>query len=230
MANHAAATVAVFSITSPGIWTLNGIFSMALLGVEIGIIALGQTFVINTGAIDLSVGGMYALSQVAMALLIHTDLPWPLAVAAGILVGTLLGAINGLAVVVFAVPAIIVTLATMFAYQGLALVVTGGVNVSNLPESFLWFGQGTLFDIPVQLLLIYLPLLIVFGWIQHRSRFGRELYLAGTNSLAARLSGIRVDRVYLRVFMIAGGLSAVAGVIDAARLIMHGRTPACRPI
>lgn len=214
----AIVSVVIFSLTSPGIWTVDGIFSMALLGVEIGLIALGQTFVINTGAIDLSVGAIYALSQVIMASLMQIGLPWPLAIICGLLMGLGLGAVNGLAVVLFAIPAILVTLATMFAFQGLALVVTGGVNISNLPSSFLWFGQGTIAGIPVQLLLIYLPLLLLLIWVQHRSHFGRALYLAGTNPLAARLSGIRVDRVQLAVFVIVGGLSAVAGVIDAARL------------
>lgn len=214
----AALIVIYFSIKSPGIWSLNGVFSMALLGVSIGIIAFGQTFVINTGAIDLSVGAIYALTQVVMALLMHAGVPWPLAIVVGIVTGTVLGAVNGLVVVLFSVPAIIVTLGTMFAFRGLALVASGGVNISNLPETFLWFGQGTIGGIPVQLLIIYLPLLLVLTWAHHRSRFGRELHLAGTNSLAARLSGIRVDHIYMRVFMIAGGLSAVAGVIDAARL------------
>lgn len=210
--------VVIASVTSPGIWSLNGIYSMALLAVTIGIIALGQTFVINTGAIDLSVGAIFALSQVIMAILMHLGVPSALAIVCALVIGMLLGAINGFFVVRFAVPSIIVTLATMFAYYGLALVIADGVNITNLPEAFRWLGQGTIFGIPVQLILIYLPILLILIWVQHRSHFGRVLYLSGTNPLAARLSGIRVDRVQLAVFVIAGGLSAVAGVISAAKL------------
>ena len=211
-------TVIVFSVTSPGIWSLGGIFSMALLGVEVGLIALGQTFVINTGGIDLSVGAMFALSQVVMAALMQAGLYWPAAVAVGVATGLALGAVNGLAAVWLAIPSIIVTLATMFAFYGLALVITGGVDIADLPASFAWLGHGTLAGVPVQVLLIYLPLLVVLAWVQKRSIFGRLLYLTGTNALAARLTGIRIDRVRFTVFVIAGGLSAVAGIVDAARL------------
>ncbi len=153
-----------------------------------------------------------------MALLMHAGLYWPLAIGAGLLAGAFLGAINGFAAVILAMPSIIVTLATMFAFYGLALVATGGVDIAGLPPAFAWLGHGTIAGAPVQFIVVYLPLFFLLVWVQMRSHFGRVLYLTGTNPLAARLAGIRVNRVRFAVFVIAGLLSAVAGVIDAARL------------
>lgn len=206
------------TIGAPGIWSLNNLYAMGILAVEIGIIALGQTFVINTGGIDLSVGAIFALSQVSMGLLMVAGVPWPVAVAIGLGIGLACGLVNGLATVWLRVPAIIVTLATMFAFNGLALVVTGGIDVTGLAPGFAVLGQGTIGAIPLQIVAIYLPLLIVLAIVQWRTRFGRLVHLVGTNALAARLTGIRVGRVQIAAFVIAGGLSALAGAVNASRL------------
>ncbi|HKJ95564.1 MAG TPA: ABC transporter permease [Gammaproteobacteria bacterium] len=211
-------TLTGISIATPQIWSLTNLYSMGLLGVEIGIIALGQTFVINAGGIDLSVGAIFALSQVTMGLLMVAGVPWPIAVLAGLVVGLVCGVVNGVATVALRVPAIIVTLATMFAYNGIALVVTGGIDVSGFPAGFAVLGQGSVFTVPFQIIVVYLPLLVVLAVVQWRTRFGRMVYLTGTNELAATLTGVRVGMVRLSTFVIAGGLSAVAGAINASRL------------
>ncbi|MGB7758160.1 MAG: ABC transporter permease [Salinisphaera sp.] len=213
-----AITLIGVTIGAPGIWSVDNLFAMGVLAVEIGLIALGQTFVINAGGIDLSVGAIFALAQVTMGLAMVGGVPWPLAVALGLCVGLVCGLINGLATVWLRMPAIIVTLATMFAFNGLALVVTSGIDVSGFPDGFYVLGQGTIATIPLQIIAIYLPVLIVLAIVQWRTRFGRLVHLTGTNALAARLTGIRIGRVQIATFIIAGLLAALAGAISASRL------------
>jgi ribose/xylose/arabinose/galactoside ABC-type transport system permease subunit len=117
------------------------------------------------------------------------------------------------------VPPFIATLSTLFAFQGLALVITGGVDIdlSAMPPGFLAIGQGKVFGFPIQILL-YVAVLAVFAFTQHRTRFGRRLYLIGTNERAAILSGLRPGRLRASCYIVAGGVAALAAVINAARL------------
>ncbi len=196
--------------------------SMAVFAVEVGILALGQTFVIcgGDGGVDLSVGAIAALSQVLLGLVLKDRLPWELGVLAALCAGAVMGLANGLAYAVLRIPSIIVTLATMFAFYGLALVFTGGINIdlTASPPSFLAIGQGSVIGLPFQVLLIYLPVFLACAYLQLFTAFGRGLYLTGTNDLAARLAGIGVNRIRCLTFVIAGVLAALAGVVSAARL------------
>ncbi|MGC8468810.1 MAG: ABC transporter permease [Acetobacteraceae bacterium] len=205
-----------------GILSGANLSSMAVFSVEIGIIAFGQTLVIcgGDGGIDLSVGAIAALSQVLLGLLLHAGLPWPLAVGLGVASGWAMGFANGFLVTRLDIPAIITTLATMFVYSGLALVFTGGINIDLTASApaFLFLGQGAIFGLPFQLVVFYLPALAILVVVQHRSAFGRSLYLAGTSTLAARLSGLRPDRVRSVTYALTGLLAGIAGAIDAARL------------
>ena len=204
------------------ILSADNLTSMAVFAVEVGIIAFGQTFVIcgGDGGIDLSVGAISGLAQVGIGLLMTKGIPWPAAILVGLVSGALMGTLNGLAVTALRIPAIIVTLASMFAFRGLALVLTGGVNIDLTASrpAFLAIGQGSVAGLPFQLLCVYLPLLVVLALLQHRGSFGRALTLVGTNSLAARLCGIRVGRLRCATYALAGLLAALAGAIGAARL------------
>ena len=196
--------------------------SMAVFAVEVGIIAFGQTFVIcgGDGGIDLSVGAISGLAEVLAGMLISSGAPWPLAVLAGVTGGAVMGLINGMAVTLLRIRAIIVTLATMFMFSGLALVATRGINIdlTTAPPAFLAIGQGKVLGLPFQLLCLYLPILVLLALLQHRGVFGRALYLTGTNALAARLAGIRVDRFRAATYVISGTLAGIAGIVGAARL------------
>ncbi len=218
----AAVVLAGFAISDPTILSADNLASMAVFAVEVGIIAFGQTVVIcgGDGGIDLSVGAISGLSQTIAGLAIAAGLSWPVGILASLATGALCGAVNGVAVTRFRIPAIIVTLATMFAFSGLALVVTGGINVdlTTASHAFLFIGQGTLAGLPFQLLCLYLPILAVLVVVQHRAAFGRALYLTGTNSTAARLAGLRVGNIRTITYLLAGVLSAVAGIVGAARL------------
>ncbi|TAN14201.1 MAG: ABC transporter permease [Rhizobiaceae bacterium] len=211
-----------FASGDPGILSGANLYSMAVFAVEIGIIAFGQTLVIcgGDGGIDLSVGAIAALSQVLMGLALQAGIPWPASVLIAAAGGTVMGAVNGVLVTRFRIEPIITTLATMFVFDGLALVLTGGINIdlTTMPQTFLDLGQGSVFSLPFQLLCIYLPVFVILIALQHRTLFGRSLYLVGTNTLSARLTGIRVDRLRAWTYVIAGLLSGLAGAIGAARL------------
>lgn len=211
-----------FALGDPTILSGANLTSMTVFAVEVGIIAFGQGFVIcgGDGGIDLSVGAVSGLAQVLTGLAITHGWAWPAAVLIGIAAGAAMGGINGATVTLLRIPPIIATLATMFAFGGLALVVTGGINIdlTTAPAGFLAIGQGSLFGLPFQLPCIYLPLLLVMALLQHRTAFGRALYLTGTNALAARLAGIRVDRLRMGTYVLVGALAGVAGVVGASRL------------
>ncbi|MGH7160901.1 MAG: ABC transporter permease, partial [Acetobacteraceae bacterium] len=211
-----------FALVDVRILAPGNLTSMAVFGVEIGILALGQTFVIcgGDGGVDLSVGAIAALSQVLLGLVLRHHLPWPFAVGVALIAGAAMGLANGLLYAVLRIPSIIVTLATMFAFYGLALVLTGGINIDLTASSpaFLAIGQGSVIGLPFQVLLIYLPVFLVVAYVQLFTAFGRGLYLTGTNDLAARLAGIGVDRIRCFTFVIAGVLAGLAGTVSAARL------------
>ncbi|MGH7191201.1 MAG: ABC transporter permease [Acetobacteraceae bacterium] len=211
-----------FALVDVRILAPGNLTSMAVFGVEIGILALGQTFVIcgGDGGVDLSVGAIAALSQVLLGLVLRHHLPWPFAVGVALIAGAAMGLANGLLYAVLRIPSIIVTLATMFAFYGLALVLTGGINIDLTASSpaFLAIGQGSVIGLPFQVLLIYLPVFLVVAYVQLFTAYGRGLYLTGTNDLAARLAGIGVDRIRCLTFVIAGALAGLAGTVSAARL------------
>jgi ribose transport system permease protein len=211
-----------FAAGHPSILSSGNLNSMAVFAVEIGMIAFGQTLVIcgGDGGIDLSVGAIAALSQVVLGRLIAGHIPWPAALALTLGGGLILGLINAVAINWFRIPPIIATLATLFGYNGLALVATGGVNIdlTHAPSLFLAIGQGHVAGLPFQLLCLYLPLLALFIYAQHFSRYGRSLYLAGSNEMAGRLAGLRVARLRGAAYIASGLVSSLAGIIGAARL------------
>ncbi|MHB1302064.1 MAG: ABC transporter permease [Acidiphilium sp.] len=218
----AAIALAGFALGHPDILSGANLSSMATFGVEIGMIALGQSFVICGGdsGIDLSVGAIAGLAQVVLGRLLHADIPWPAALAITLAAGTLLGGVNAIAVSLLRIPPIIATLATLFGFGGLALVLSGGINI-DLTASSPWFlaiGQGHVLGLPFQLVALYLPMLAIFAYVQHASRYGRALYLAGTNELAADLAGLRVARVRAAAYVISGLVATIAGIVGAARL------------
>lgn len=182
------------------------------------IIAVGMTCAILSGGIDLSVGPVMALSGTVAAGLMVAGVPVPLAMLAGLAVGTAFGAINGSCIAWLRMPPIIVTLATMGIARGLGLIYTGGYPISGLPDAFSWLGRGTLFGIQVPILVMLAVYLL--AWIVlNQMPFGRHLYSVGGNVEAARLSGIRVPRVRLLVYVISGFTAALAGLVLSSRLM-----------
>jgi inositol transport system permease protein len=178
-----------------------------------GILAVGVTYVLLTGGVDLSLGSVVALSGVVAAGFAHPG-EWPVVVpvAAGVFVGAACGGINGLVVTKGRVAPFIVTLGMMTAARGVALVVSGGKPVSNLGESFRWIGSGA---VPV---IVFLAVSCVSWVVLLNLRLGRHLYAVGGNENAARASGINVEGVKLFAYTICGALAGLGGVVLAARI------------
>jgi ribose transport system permease protein len=183
----------------------------------VGLIALGMTFVILTGGIDLSVGSLLAVGGVIAATLAGNGLAVVLLAAVG--ATTLLGLINGLVIARVRIQPFIVTLAMMIAARGLALRVAHEkpIEIRNMSGGFRWLWQGWLGPLPVPIAILILA--YVIGWIVlNHTRFGRHVYAIGDNEEAARLMGLNVGRVTLGVYALSGALAGLAGVILASRL------------
>jgi len=190
-----------------------------------GIIAVGMTFVIIVAGIDLSVGSIVALAGMVVAVLIAGGYSIPVAILAALGVGVLLGLVNGYINTKFNVPAFIVTLAMMESARGLALLITNGKPVFGLPAAFNFLGAGFIGRLPVSGLL-WIGITVLAGLVLKYTPYGRNLYAVGGNSEAAHLSGVRVHRHLISVYIISGFLSALAGVVMASWLTVGQPTAA----
>lgn len=194
----------------------------------IGIIATGMTFVIIINGIDLSVGSIVAVSAVVSTSLAQSpeasvimypglQLPVIVAVLAGLLAGALLGLINGSLVAGFGIAPFIATLGMMTAARGLALIYSGGRPISRLQPAFNWIGQGDLLFIPVPIWILAI-VAITAHVVLNFTRFGRHTYAIGGNEQAARVSGIKLNKVKIGIFTLSGLLAGLAGMVLAARI------------
>lgn len=182
------------------------------------LISIGMTFVILIGGIDLSVGSVVALVSVLTGeLMVNAGMHPALAVPLAIIGGAMIGLINGSINAFVGIPSFVVTLGMLAAARGLALGITGGSTISGFPEGFLYLGQGRLLGIPVP---VWVTAVVAIGAhiVLSRTTFGRHVYFVGSNEEAAKLSGIRVARVKVAVFVISSTLAAVAGMLETARL------------
>jgi ribose/xylose/arabinose/galactoside ABC-type transport system permease subunit len=206
------------SFTSP--YFLNA-GNLTVVSRQIGlalIISVGMTFVILIAGIDLSVGSVIALVSVLVGIfMVDMGITPVLAVFFALLAGSALGLVNGLIIAVGGLPAFVATLGMLAVAKGLALGITGGSTVSGFPKEFLWFGQGILWILPVPA-WVALFVAITAHFVLSKTTFGRQVYFLGSNEEAALLSGIRVKRVKIAVFVIASTLAAVSGVLETARL------------
>ncbi|MEU4779714.1 ABC transporter permease [Micromonospora sp. NPDC023633] len=214
---------ALGTLIAPGFVGTSNFLTVGQQIAQIGIMAIGVTFVIINAEIDLSVGSIYGLGAVVCGLLMTSDVAWPLAALAGIAAGTVAGLLNGLLTVGFGIPSFIVTLGTLSVFRGVTLLLSGGSPISlsaNDPEvaEFNLLGQGKLFGVlPMQLVIF--ALVAVLGTILlARSRYGFNTYAVGGSAEAARLCGINTGRVRVTAFMLSGTLAGLAGVLGLSFL------------
>jgi ribose/xylose/arabinose/galactoside ABC-type transport system permease subunit len=182
----------------------------------LGLLGLGQTLVILGGGpgIDLSVGSIVSLVGVFTGALVAAGIGvWP-ASAAGILLGAGLGFVNGFLVNVLRIPSLMATLATMFAFGGLALASTGGRPIGGFPAEFGWLGQGTTFGMPNAFLFVLLPAALVLHVMLTRTVTGRHIVACGNDDRAAHLAGLNVTRIRVGLYMLSGVLAAIGSVIS----------------
>ena len=181
------------------------------------IAAMGQLLVILTGRIDLSTGSTMALSGMLTALTLAAGAPVWVGVLAGLGAGAAVGLVNGFITVRFGISAFIVTLGTLQVARGITVGLTEGDTVSGFSDAFLFIGSGRLAGLPVPV-WIMLGLLVVFSLVLKYTAAGREIFAIGGNETAARLAGVKVPRLQVMVFVIAGLMAGLAGVLLTARL------------
>ena len=192
-----------------------------LLSVSIlAIVAVGETLVVLTRNVDLSVGSVLGVTAFVCADLMKSSHGTPVIVAVllGIAIGAGFGVINGLLVSVGRVPAIVATLGTLYIYRGVDFIIASGkqVNAADVPDAFLNLATATVLGIP--LLIIYaVVIVLVANYLLRRSRTGRELYAVGSNPDAARLAGVPSGKLVFGAFALSGALAGLGGVLWAAR-------------
>jgi ribose transport system permease protein len=198
---------------------LSNIMNILVQATVTGLMTIGMALVIIDRGIDLSVGGVAALTSAIGAIcMVELKIPWIICVLIMLLVGILVGFVNGITIAKLSVPPFVCTLAVLKITQGLALFLLGGRTIAGLPQAHAFFGQSSIIKIPVSvwILLIF----TVLGWLILRSsRFGRELYAMGGNPKAAWIAGINVTRNRVLVYVISGFLSATAALIITSRIM-----------
>lgn len=181
-----------------------------------GIIAIGMACVIIIGGIDLSVGSVLAFSTLTAGVLVNHGVSGFAAGAVGVLLGGVIGILSGMLIAGLELPPFIVTLASMSIFRGFTMLGSGGMPVS-LQNKLSFIGAGYIGPIPFPAIVLFLVFLIVW-FIMNRTKFGRHVYAIGGNEQTARLAGIHVKKVKMLVYGISGLLSALSGIIIAARL------------
>ena len=207
----------LLTILTPDFLTVSNLLNVLQQTSINAIIAIGMTFVILSGGIDLSVGSLVALSGVALAFALQAGAPIPLAILAGLLAGGAAGLVNGLLITRGKLPPFIATLGMMSVARGITLFWTDGRPVSGFEAAFRSLATGKVLMIPAPVLLTAL-LYAAAHFLLNRTRFGLYVYAIGGNEEATRLSGVAVRLHKTMVYVLAGLMSAVASVILTARL------------
>ncbi|MGI8721953.1 MAG: ABC transporter permease [Geodermatophilaceae bacterium] len=216
-------TGVVMSLISPYFLDVDNLLSMTQFGAVIGLLALGQTLVIlgGGGGIDISVGSMLSLCGVTMGLAVQAGVAvWPAALVA-LVTGIVLGAFNGVLITVIGIPPLIATLGTLYLFGSAAQVLAGGTQISGFDQNgFSFLGRGTLLGIPVQVLLILLPVYAIAAWLMRRSLFGRRVYEAGNNDRALVLVGASPAKVRFLLYCTSGLLAGLGAVVTNSWLLV----------
>ncbi|MEH2359470.1 ABC transporter permease subunit [Nostoc sp.] len=207
----------LFAFLSPNFLTGGNIVNILRQASINIVLATGMTFVILTGGIDLSVGSILAVSAVvALLVSLLPALSWA-AVPAALLAGLLLGLVNGALITFLDVPPFIVTLGSLTALRGVAFLVAKGTTLINRDINFAWVGNSYVGPLP-WLVIIALLTIIASWFVLRQTVLGVQIYAVGGNERAARLTGIKVNRVLLFVYGISGLLAGLAGIMSASRL------------
>ncbi|MBF8193628.1 ABC transporter permease [Nonomuraea sp. K274] len=215
-----ALLIVVTTIVNPRFLTPQGIKDLLLGSTILAVLAVGQTIVVVTRNVDLSVGSVLGLSAFATGSLFmaNPNLPIPVALLVGVLLGAVCGVVNGGLIAAARVPALVVTLGTLYVFRGVDYTWATGrqINAADMPPGFLHMGNATVAGVPV-LTLFAIVVIVVAGYYLRTFRSGRELYAIGSSPAAARLSGIPVGRRVFAAFVVSGALAGLAGVLYAAR-------------
>lgn len=210
--------IGVLAIATDKFLTVDNMLNQGRLMTEVALVALPMTFIIITGGIDLSVGSILGLAAILLGVAWKNfGLPLELSIVVAIVVGAGAGFFNGLLIVRIRVPPLIMTLATLALFRGLAEGISQARSVRGYPEWFFVLGQGEVLGVPTQLWIL-LVAIIVFWVVLAKTTFGRSLYAIGHNEEAARFSGIPVDRIKLIIYSLSGMMAGLSGAIFVSRV------------
>ncbi|MGN9847035.1 ABC transporter permease [Nonomuraea sp. H19] len=206
----------VFTLLSDQFLSGNTLQSVLRAVATIGIVAVGQAFLLIAGEFDLSVGAVAGLGAIVAGQLMH-HLPWPIAVGVGLACGGAFGLLNGLVVTMVGVPALVVTLGTLFVAQGLGQVVSGGFPISDLPSGFLAAGRAEAWGLGTAV-FVFLAVVVLAELVLHHTHIGLRVYATGGNRFAAQRNLVRPRQTKIMCFAVLGTLSALAGILSIARV------------
>jgi rhamnose transport system permease protein len=206
----------VLAFAAPGFFARDNLGDLFLANLPVLIVALGMTLIILTGEIDISVGSVFAIAGVVAGLLAKAGLPMPLVAVSACVVGAALGGINGALVAYVRIPSIVVTLATMVALRDGLRWATDGAWIQDLPPDFQWLSL-TQAAYPFVALGTAVALTLVLAWGLGHLAAGRAVYATGSNREAARLAGLHTAFVSFAVFVVAGGLTGLAALLNSVR-------------
>jgi rhamnose transport system permease protein len=185
---------------------------------EIALIALPMTLIIISGEIDLSVASILGLTSALMGSLWNHGWPIEMILPAVIVIGGLAGAINGVLITRLGLPSLAVTIGTLGLYRGLAFVILGDQGITDFPQNYLDWGQGSFAGTQIpNPTVLFVVLAVIFGVVLHRTGIGRSIFAIGANDEAARFSGLRVKRVKFWLYVVSGAVSALAGIVYTLR-------------
>ena len=206
-------------------WSPNNISYLLRQGAMTAILAVGQTFVIITAGIDLSVGAIVGFTSVIVAWLLQAGVPLWLSILLTLLIGVAIGAFHGFGIVRMGLPPFIITLATLTSLRGIGLLITNGSTISISHEGFTNFSRADFLGVPSLFWMVILVAIPAFVYL-HLSRFGRYLFAVGSNSEAARLSGVNVNRTIYLAYILSATCAALVGVLLASRIGIGNATQA----
>ncbi|WP_159884516.1 ABC transporter permease [Paenibacillus puerhi] len=213
-----ALLVVFFSLTTEAFLTTSNLMNVLRQVSMIGIVAVGISFVLIAGGIDLSVGSQISVVNILGAwMMVKAGLHPVLTIVLILITSTLVGLLNGILTVRMKIHPLMITLATMTILAGASKMVSGGLSIFGFPKSFSVIGQGYLGIIPVPVIILIVVTLLG-SWILNKTYFGRYVYALGGNEEAARLSGINTNKIKLAIFSICGFFTGVAGVVMLSRM------------
>ena len=207
----------LLAITAPRFLKVSNITNVARQMAVIAIISVGMTYVIVTGGIDLSVGSTVAFTGCITALLLVNGYPIIFCILIGMILGTLVGLVNGLLIVYVKLAPFIATLGTMGIARGLVLALTRGYPIQPFPKEFEMIGRGYFGSLPIPV-LIMIAIIVLGHILLSKTKIGRYIYYIGSNETAARLSGLNVNGILIFVYTVAGFLSGLASIVLISRL------------
>lgn len=208
---------------SPYYWDINGIFDAFKIFLDKGFLVLAMAFVLLIGEIDISIASIIALSSCIMGMAYNAGVPMPAAMALALVTGAICGFINGVLVACFReLASMIITLATMSLYRGIAWMLLEAKSAGGYPEWYSWLTEGTLFsigevNIPF-VLIAFIFCVVLFGLLLHKTIFGKKLYSIGHNDQASLYSGIKVKQIRIIVFTLTGLMAGVCSLFLTSRL------------